>query len=193
MSEELDFELVEDTVDGQAEATIETDESTTDSANAEEGSEENTDTSTKGKKSNWKKMSKINKGLKAENAELRKKLNALNANESDDDWDYDDDDVESFEFDRTEFRFFTIENPEAKEYKAQMEEVLSDYPNMSFDDALALVKAKTPQESTSSTDFSSKWSNVKVRKRLEDLTEDEALKLDNKKYLEYQRIKGQIR
>ena len=192
MSEELDFELVEDNDDGQSDTTNEDNESITDSEESKEGDEEDTTASTKGKKSNWKKISKINKGLKAENAELRKKLEALKANKTEED-DFDDEEDNDTWFDATEFRFFLIENPEAKDYRSQIESTLNDYPNLSFEDALALVKAKTPKESTSSKDFSTKWSNVKVRKRLADLTDEEALKLDNKKYLEYQRIKWKIR
>jgi len=192
--DELDFELIDESGDGQDETTIETNEGTDTSANAKQDSEDNT-TSTKSKKSNFKKMSKINKWLKAENAELQKRLKALEVNDidvDDDEEDYDNyDEVNGF--DKTEFRFFTIENPEAKEYRTWMESILEEYPNMSFEDALALVKAKTPKESTSSNDFSSRWSNVKVRKRLADLTDEEALKLPNNKYLEYQRVKGKIR
>jgi len=192
MSNELDFVLVDDTTDGLEETTTEATEGTTASEEySKTDSEENT-TSTKDKKSNWKKMAKTLKALRAENAELRKAQakKAVANDDDDEDYDFDDDEIG---FDKTEFRFFTIENPEAKEYKDQMEATLNKYPDMSFEDALALVKAKIPQESSSSNDFSSKSSNVKVRKKLADLTDEEALKLPNDKFLEHQRLKGKIR
>lgn len=190
MSEELDFELIDESAD-QDESTTETSEETTTSEEDSKSSSEEDTSSTKSKKSNWKKMSKTIKDLRAENEAL-KKAKVTKTEDVDDEEEYDFDEEEGG-FDKTEFRFFTIENPEAKEHQKQMESLLEKYPNMSFEDALTFVKAQTPQESTSSKDFSSKWSNVKVRKKLADLTEEEALKLPNSKYLEYQKLKGWVR
>jgi len=191
MADKLDFELIDESAD-QDDSTTETNEDTTSSEEDSKTSSEGNTSSTKSKKSNWKKMSKTMKDQAKLIAKLEAKLEwTSSANDDDDEWDYEDE--EEGGFDKTEFRFFTIENPEAKEYSKQLESALNTYPNMSFEDALTLVKAKTPTESTSSNDFSSKSSNVKVRKRLADLTEEEALKLSNSKYLEYQRSKGKIR
>jgi len=189
--DELDFELIDESSD-QDDSTIETNEETTFSDDeSKTGSEDNT-SSTNGKKSNWKKMSKAMKAKDQEIADLRAQLEWNSSDkDDDDDWDYEFNDEGGF--DKTEFRFFTIENPEAKEYSRELEAILNQYSDMSFEDALTLAKAKKPTESTSSNDFSSRSSNVKVRKRLADLTEDEALKLDWKKYLEYNRLKGKIR
>ena len=173
--DELDFELIDESSD-QDETTIETNEDSTSSDDeSETGSEENT-SSTKSKKSNWKKMSKAMKAKDKQIADLQAKLDGQSSDDDDDDGDYELDEVEGG-FDKTEFRFFVIENPEAREYSKELEVAVNKYPDMSFEDALTFVKAKTPQESTSSNDFSSKSSNVKVRKRLADLTEEEALKL----------------
>ena len=121
-------------------------------------------------------MSKLNRALIAENKKLKanaSKKAVINDDEFDDLED-DDSDV----FDRTEFRFFVIENPEAKDFSKEIEAIVSTNPTLDFEDALALAKAKKPKESTSSDDFSTKSVNTKVRKRLGDLTEEEALKLD---------------
>jgi len=186
---ELDFELIDESAD-QDETIVETNEEESSTSTKVKNEDEENTSSTKGKKSNWKKMSKAMKAKDKEIADLKAKL--VN---NDSDWEDEEDEFEddSTGFDKTEFRFFTIENPEAKEYKNQMEATLDEYPNMSFEDALTLVKAKIPTESSSSNDFSSKSSNVKVRKKLADLTDEEALKLPNDKYLEYQRLKGKIR
>ena len=185
MSEELDFELIDDSAD-QDDSTTETNESTTDSEEDSKASSEDNTASTKGKKSNWKKMSKMLKALKSENEELKKSQKTTKVDDTDDEeFDFDDDSVG---FDKTEFRFFTIENPEAKEHQAEMEKTLEKYSDMSFEDALALVKAKIPKESKSSNDFSSKSTNVKVRKKLADLSDDEAVKLSPAKFLEHQRL-----
>jgi len=189
--DELDFELIDDSAD-QEDSTVETNEETTTSEDDSKASSEGNTTSTKSKKSNWKKMSKAMKQKDQQIADLKAQLASSDSLDDDDDDDYDFDDDTSG-FDKTEFRFFTIENPEAKEYRNELESTLGKYPDMSFEDALTLVKAKKPKESSSSTSFSSKSSNVKVRKRLADLTEEEALKLDWKKYLEYNRLKGKIR
>lgn len=196
MSNELDFELIDDSSDQWEQAEVETNEEIDTSGDNPKKSDGDDTTPAKGKKSNWKKMSKINKGLKMENFELRKKLKQLeeSQNKGDDLELFDDfDDEEETGFDKTEFRFFTIENPEAKEYKNQMESILDSYPDISFDDALALAKAKKPKQSQSSDDFNTKSVNTKVRKRLEDLTEEEALKLDGTKYLQYMRSKGKLK
>ena len=192
---ELDFELIEDSAD-QDDSTVETNEETTPSVKTKEVVEENT-TSTK--KSNWKKISKINKGLKSENSKLLEKIKELEASkveDTDDDFDdvedFDDEDTDD-DFDKNEFRWFINDNPEAKDFQEQIRSMLDKYPSMSFEDAFDLVKAKTPRESTSSNDFSTKSSNVKVRKKLADLTDEEALQLPNSKYLEYQRLKGKIK
>ena len=186
---ELDFELIDESAD-QDDSIIETnEEDASTSAKAKNEDEDKNTTSTKSKKSNWKKMQKASKAKDKRIADLEAKLAKQDSQSDKEEFEFEDEDG----FDKTEFRFFIIENPEAKDYKDELMSTLEKYPSMSFNDALTLVKAKTPKESTSSNDFSSKWSNIKVRKRLADLTEEEALKLPNGKYLEYQRLKGKIR
>ena len=75
-----------------------------------------------------------------------------------DDYDEDEDDFDDEEiaYDKNELRWFLIENEGAKEYRKDIESVLGDYPNMSFQDALTFAKAKTPQESKSSSNFSTR-------------------------------------
>lgn len=193
MWDDLDFELIDDADDGQDTIEVETKEWTDDSDSDEskQDSEDNT-TSAKRNKSNFKKISKLNKALMAENKKLRaEKAKQAKAKQEDDFEDLEYDDVEVF--DKTEFRFFLIENPEAKEYSGEIKDIMSANPTLDLDDALALAKAKKPKESTSSNDFNTKSVNTKVRKKLSDLTEEEALQLSPKKFLEYQRVTGVLR
>jgi hypothetical protein len=63
------------------------------------------------------------------------------------------------------------------------------YKNLDMEDLLDLAKLRTPKESQDKQDFNFKSNTSKPKKRLEDLNEEEALKLDNKTYLEWTRTK----
>lgn len=187
--DELDFQLIDENDDSQSANENEVEE--TSNSDDKSKKEEATDTSParKSNKSNFKKINKLNKALIAENKRLKEKLSTTKTSSDD----FDDDDDDDISFDRNEFRFFLIENPEAKEYSKEIENTINLYPNLSFEDALALAKAKQPKKSQSSDDFSTKSVNTKVRKRLSELTEEEALKLDNSKYLEWARTTWKIK
>ena len=190
---ELDFELVDDSSDQWEEVTTETNESTEDfEQDSKNSDEQDTSSAKKGNKSNWKKINKLNKALIAENKKLKALADKAKSKPQEVD-EFDDLEDDEPSFDKTEFRFFLIENPEAKEYSKEIESTINDYPNLSLDDALALAKAKKPKQSETSDDFSTKSVNTKVRKRLWDLTDEEALKLDGSKYLEYMRLKGKVK
>lgn len=188
-TEDLDFELIEDDDIIDDDIEIETDEEATPSGKTKEGSGEDT-TPAKGKKkntSNFKKLAKINKALKEENRLLREGKSKVDPTEPEDD---DDEPYVS----STEMRLFIVENPEAKEYKEAIETIIEESKGtLWFERAFTLAKAEKPKESEDEDDFKTKWSNVKVKKRLIDLTEEEALKLPNNKYLEYQRKKGKLK
>lgn len=181
---ELEIELVDDSTD-EGDDTDDSNEETlsSDSDESESGDEENT-SSTKSKKSNWKKLAKLNKALLAENKRLRAEKSK---SDEDEDEDFDDEDEDLGTFDKTEFRFFTIENPEAKQFAKEIEKIVTNHPNMSFEDALLLVKAKQPKTSVSSTDFGTKSANTKVRKTISQITPEEALKLPPEQYLKWAR------
>ena len=165
---ELDFELV-DTLDGEwfeDQDTNEQDDSSDDIWDEEE-------TSNKKNPSNFKKLSKAHKWAIAKIKELESKLKQTQTKNSE------------------ELRFFFLENPEAKEYKQKMLELKSEdkYKNLDMEDLLDLAKLRTPKESQDKQDFNFKSNTSKPKKRLEDLNEEEALKLDNKTYLEWTRTK----
>ena len=165
---ELDFELV-DTLDGEDfedQDTNEQDDSSDDIWDDEE-------TSNKKNPSNFKKLSKAHKWAIAKIKELESKLKQTQTKNSE------------------ELRFFFLENPEAKEYKQKMLELKSEdkYKNLDMEDLLDLAKLRTPKESQDKQDFNFKSNTSKPKKRLEDLNEEEALKLDNKTYLEWTRTK----
>jgi len=165
---ELDFELVNsfDGDDVEDQDTIEQDDSSDDIWDDE-------DTSKKKNPSNFKKLSKAHKGAIAKIKELESKLKQNTVSNSE------------------ELRFFFLENPEAKEFKWKMLELMSEdkYKNLDISDILDLAKLRTPKESTDKQDFNFKSNTNKVKKRLEDLDDEEALKLDNKNYLEWTRLK----
>lgn len=186
--EDLDFELIEDDDIVEDEVEVKTDEEATPSDKTKEGSgEDTTPAKWKKNKSNWKKAAKKIQALTEENRKLREWRWSL------DDDDDDDDDGETY-VSSTEMRLFVVENPEAKEYKDEIESIIEESKGiLSFERAFTLAKAERPQESQDEDDFKTKWSNVKVKKRLVDLTEEEALRLPNNKYLEYQRKKGKLK
>lgn len=192
-NDELGFELIDEN-DDSTDINNNSDEWTNDSDSQEskQNSEDDTTSNAKSNKSNWKKVNKLNKALIAENKRLKALADKAKSKPAEAD-EFDDLEDDEPAFDKTEFRFFLIENPEAKEYSAEIEATINDYPNLTLEDALALAKAKKPKESTSSDDFNTKSVNTKVRKRLSDLTDEEALKLDGKKYLEYMRLKGKVK
>ena len=185
-NEELEIELVDDSTD-EGEDTNDSNEETLSSDDESESSDEDDTTSTKSKKSNWKKMAKLNKALMAENKKLKAAQNREVGNDDDDDDFEDEDEEELGTFDKTEFRFFTIENPEAKPFAKEIEKVVLNHPKMSFEDALLLVKAKQPKTSVSSNDFSTKSANTKIRKTISQITAEEALKLPPEQYLKWAR------
>lgn len=162
-NEELDFEL-DETLDGEQEDNQDTNEYE-DNSNDLWGDEE---TPKKKNPSNWKKMSQKLKELEAEN----KKLKQTTSSNID------------------ELRLFFLENPEAKQYKDKIIELAGQdkYKSLDYDELLDLAKLRTPQPSQDSEDFSLKSTTWKTKKRLEDLTEEEALKLPNDKYLEWRDI-----
>jgi len=186
---ELDFELIDESTD-QDETTTETNEESTNSAKAKDVEGEDT-LPAKSNKSNFRKMSKLNKALLAENKKL--KANADKAKSKpvmvDEFEDLDDEPL----FDKNEFRWFLNDNPDAKDLSSEIEETILNNPTLDFQDAYAIAKANKPKESVSTNDFNTKSVNTKVRKRLGDLTPDEALKLDGWKYLEYMRLKGKVK
>lgn len=185
---ELDFELVDDTEEVEIEQEEETKEDTT--ASDEESKTDSEEDTTSSKKSNWKRMSKVNKWLKSENASLKQRIAELEKGQGkQEDIDDEEDIDDGNSYDELDLRLFLIENSEAKDHKKGIIEALDKYPNMSFDDALDFAKAKTPKQSHSSTDFSSKGTMVKTKKKLSQLTEEEALKLDGATYLKWARSK----
>ena len=192
--EELDFEIIEDNAEVQVDNDIETNEEIIPSDD-ESKDDNGEDTSpAKSKKSNWKKMVASNKKKDKRISDLEAKLSKeYKKPKKSEIYEYeykDDGDLEDeISYDKTEFRFFLVEEEWARNYRKDMEDVLQKYPNMPFQDALDFAKAKTPPESKSSNNFSTKWSNTKVRKRMSDITEDEALQLPSDKYLKYQKKK----
>jgi hypothetical protein len=62
---------------------------------------------------------------------------------------------------------------------------------MSYEDALAFSKLKTPEKSEDKNDLDFKSKNITVKKELKDLNEKESLSLNDSEYLEYiRKVKG---
>jgi hypothetical protein len=157
--DEMDFELVDSHDGGEEEEqdAIEQDSSSDTDNDEEETSQKNP--------SNWKKMSKKLKWAEAYIKELENKLAKTGSSNN------------------TELRLYFVENPEAKPYKEKMLELMAkpEYKNIPMEDVLELAKLKTPKESQDSTDFDFKSRTTKQKKTLAELTEEEALKLENNK------------
>ena len=142
--------------------------------NSEE--EENNDNS-----SNFKKLRKAYRWALAKLKEYESKEKG---------WDKEppEDEVKSESKQELDLRLYFIENPEAKEYKEKITELLEEYPNMSKERALILAKQETPQQSKDKEDFNLNSSNPNAKKKdLKDLSEEEALELPNKQYLDWVR------
>lgn len=88
-----------------------------------------------------------------------------------------------------DLRLYFLENPEAKEHKEQLLATLEQYPDMDVEDALLLAKQKTPQPSQDKNDFDLTGKTPSKKKDLSELSEEEALQLDNKTYLEWTMLK----
>lgn len=129
---------------------------------------------TKKNKSNWKEVTASLKWANLKIAALEAQLQKQNNNTDD-------------------LRLFFLENPELSIYKDTIAELKSNnqYNWLSMDDLLVLAKNKQPAPSTDKEEFSIKNSVASWKKDLADLTDEEALQLDNRQYLEWSRIQKQ--
>lgn len=175
MAKEFDLED-EDTLNEQD---IGSDENLND--DNEDGNEEE-ETPKKKNPSNFKKLSKALKWALAELEEKEKLIAKLSA------------DKKEPQADNTEFRLFLVENPEAVEYKAELKEMMSNpkYTALDLDEMLDFVKVKFPK-SQDKEDFDLKSKQTIAKKKLTELTNEEAIQLDNKSYLEYMRQTGKLK
>lgn len=139
------------------------------------GSEwETTDDETSKNTSNFKKLSKAYRKTNSELKKYKKMVEKLQKTDNGDEFDEWNDDLE--------MRLYFIENPEAKKHKDEVVDILDKYPNMSKEDALTLAKARSPKESDDVNDFDLSSAVRTGKKKIEDLSEEEALKLDMNEY-----------
>lgn len=167
------------------------DSETVESADSDESlnSEGEDNTPAKKNKSNWKKMKQENKALKAKLAELES-ADDSDSDEDDDDTD-DTDEPISTQYAPLELKVLFLENPETKEYEAEIRANLKKYPDMEFDDAFKLAKASNP---VSETKRNLSFKSSSKPKDITSLSQEEALKLDDPKaYLEWARKTGNIK
>lgn len=159
-----------------SEETLETNE-TVETNETEETQEE----TAKKNKSNWAKVSaeaKEAKRLKAELAEAKAQL---------EEWESTNPEVaeskkDSKRMERIEQELFLARNPDAEKHLDEIRNLTEKYKGMDQKDAWDLLKARIPKESESKTDFSAKSITVSPKKKLEDITEEEALKLPKDQY-----------
>lgn len=158
-----------------SEETLETNETVTDDT------EEDQDDTAKKNKSNWKKVSE-----KAKQAEkLERRVAELEA--SLEEWESTNPDIaeskkENKRVEKLEEEIFLARNSEAEEHLDDINALTAKYNGMTRKEAWEFLKAKMPQESKSKTDFSTKSAPVNSKKKLEDMNEEEALKLDKAQY-----------
>jgi hypothetical protein len=143
--------------------------------------EEDQDDTAKKNKSNWKKVSE-----KAKQAEkLERRVAELEA--SLEEWESTNPDIaeskkENKRVERLEEEIFLARNAEAEEHLDDINALTTKYNGMTRKEAWEFLKAKMPQESKSKTDFSTKSAPVNTKKKLDDMNEEEALKLDKAQY-----------
>lgn len=125
------------------------------------GGEEDNSLSERKNQSNWKKLAKSNKQKDKEIERLRIELAKRSTGKSDDgddeddtDFDEEDDSDDSEVLTGSDARFFFIENPEAKLYREEMEELLDDNPKrkaLSLEDLYLLAKTRFPKSTSKKT------------------------------------------
>jgi len=158
-----------------SEDTLETNETVTDET------EEDQDDTAKKNKSNWKKVSekaKLAEKLERRVAELEASL---------EEWESTNPDIaegkkENKRVEKLEEEIFLARHADAEEHLDDINALTAKYNGMTRKEAWEFLKAKMPQESKSKTDFSTKSTPVNSKKKLEDMNEEEALKLDKAQY-----------
>lgn len=161
-----------------SEDTLETNETVTDETEEDQDSVEE---KAKKNKSNWAKVSaeaKEAKRLRTELAEAKAQL---------EEWESTNPDIaetkkENKRVEKLEEEIFLARNSEAEEHLDEINALTAKYNGMTRKEAWEFLKAKMPQESKSKTDFSTKSAPVNTKKKLEDMNEEEALKLDKAQY-----------
>jgi len=188
MSETQNFELEDGTEIIVDDTTVDVDlddsgESTDDSVlETKDSEEDDNQSSEKGKaKSNWKKLLQKNK-------DQARRIQELEASSSDDNSeDVKPKDNKSVDTNtKLEVMEFVLDNPDAKEYKSEILKVMETYAIDDVNKAFTFAKAENPQSDTKN-DFSLKSEGLKKKKRVSDLTEEEAVQLPNHLYLQWDR------
>lgn len=142
----------------QDETTSEDVELTTSSEETLKGSEEDNSLGESKNQSNFKKLAKKLKQERRERERLQAELTKLKSGskeeEEEEDFDLDDEDESPDILTGSEARFFFIENPDAKKYREEMEELIDENPrrkNLSLEDLYDLAKARFPKSTTKKT------------------------------------------
>lgn len=116
------------------------------------GEEDNSLSESKKNPSHFKKLAKSLKEARRENERLKAQLAKK---DSDDDEDTDSDDTDDEPAPTSlETRLFFIENPEAKNYREEMEELIDENPkrkNLPLSDLLDLAKIRFPKSTSKKT------------------------------------------
>lgn len=172
--------------------TTEQDEAT---ENASQDEEEDT-TSWQKNKSNWKKMAETKKALEKDLKEAREELirvkewaNSLYENEEEKPFNKKEEVISEDKISKLEKKIFLSDNKEAKEYLEDIEAVQAKYW-MDLEDAWAFVKAKLPPESKTKKDFDLGQKSAPVKKKLADISPEEALKLPREQQREWRKLQG---
>ena len=106
------------------------------------------------------------------------------------DVEYDDDDFEqesTNEFNAQDYRLFRLENKEAQDYsREEFEEAMDEYPGLSFEKILRLLKAEKPKSKSKTTIDLSSSSATMGSKDLAKLSDEDALKLPPYQYYKWE-------
>ena len=123
-------------------------------------------------KSNFKKILKASKAKDKRIADLEAKIADNKGNEEEEE--NEDNDSDEPLYDRVDLLEFITDTPWAWELKNQIKETLDEFPWISFEKALAYAKSQWPMESKSHTMFNTKSVKVSKKKKLTELTIEEA-------------------
>lgn len=91
-----------------------------------------------------------------------------------------------------EMRLFFIENPDYKDNKDGILEVMKDHPTLSPEQANALYKTLKPRESENRKESFKGGAFKPKPKSIDNMSDEDAMKLNPKDYITYLRKKGEL-
>ena len=118
-------------------------------------------------KSNFKKLSESNKAKDKRIADLEAQINWTDSEEVEE---------STASYEKVDLLEFLTETEWAAAYKESIKETLAEFDGISFEKAFAYAKSLSPTESKSHSLFNAKSATVSKKKKVSELTQEEAVK-----------------